>query len=95
MTVRDSSIEAFREHVASGGFATQQALVRGCVRAMQPCTRRMVATETGIETASVSSAVNALVKVGELEESLVKRPCRVTGKQVYYLRTIEKQSEMW
>jgi hypothetical protein len=95
VTVRDSSIEAFRHLLASGTYATQQDVVRGCVRALQPCTRRMVASETGIETASVASAVNALVKDGTLEESVAKRRCKVTGRWVYYLRIMARQEELW
>lgn len=94
MTVRDSSKEVFRELLATGRFASMTEGVFEYVRRNGNMTRRMIATDLEMETASVSSIVNHLIKHGQLEESLVKRPCRDTAKRVYWVRSKPKQETL-
>ncbi len=85
MAVRDSSAESKAINDAAG---ITESLGKRVLKAIggKTMTRRMIAEKTGIETASVSSTVFALVESGELEELKEKAPCEITGRNVYWLR---------
>lgn len=62
MSVRDTSIKAFRQAIAAGFYDTHQHVTTGCIVEVGPHTRREVSIITRIEYCSVCSAANALVK---------------------------------
>lgn len=83
MPVRDTSLKAFREHVASGNYKNQQEAVLDCIRRFGKATRRQLSARTRIEYGSVCSAVNKLVKQGALVET--EKAQNVTKKDAWLL----------
>ena len=87
MTVRRTSIEAYRDLLANGGYQTLPQKVVGTVCALHPCTRREVAASLDEQASSVSAAVNSLIHSDILTEqpNPGDRPCRVSGRLTYLL----------
>jgi hypothetical protein len=81
VTVRDSSIEAFHDHVESGKFSRQQRQILAAMQPGQFYSRLEISELSGIRLSSVCGAVNALVKRGVLVEGS-KRPCVITGVNI-------------
>lgn len=82
MSVRDTSLEAFRELMKSGTYATQKEAVRACVEILGPATRRQLAKRTGYEISAICGAVNNLVENGLLMDWR-RVDCDTTGKSVH------------
>lgn len=93
MAVRDSSAESKAINDQAGITSTHQARILKHMRG-RFMTRRMIASELNMETASVASAVNALIERGELFELTEKRPCDITGRKVYWLRRTGEQLQL-
>jgi DNA-binding MarR family transcriptional regulator len=94
MAVRDSSAEAKAINDNTGITDTHQQRILDHMNG-RTMTRRMIASELGMETASVSSSVNALVEQGELFELTEKKPCDITGRRVYWLRKSGEQLHLF
>lgn len=93
MTVRDTSLEAYRKIKASGKYATQAAAVIACVDLVEPGTRRQLATWTGFELSAVCGAVNKAIKDGLLVDwKLVE--CQTTGNRVHLVELAPGQREL-
>lgn len=86
--VRDSSAESKRINDAAGITSALEQKIINCL-GRRTMTRRMLAQETGIETATLSGAVNRMLAAGRLDEAGDKRPCAITGRRVYWLRRRE------
>lgn len=62
MSVRDTSIKAFRQAIAAGFYETHLNTLTACIVEVGPHTRREASITTRIEYCSVCAAANALVK---------------------------------
>lgn len=93
MTVRDTTLEAYRKIKASGRYATQKAAVFACVDLVEPGTRRQIASWTGFEISAVCGAVNKLIAEGKLIDwKLVE--CQTTGNRVHLVEIAPGQREL-
>ena len=66
MSVRDTSIEAFRDQVAKGFFSSQKAALLACVKLHGPATRNQLEERSGIRINAVCGAVNKLLEEKQL-----------------------------
>lgn len=92
-TMRTASVDAFRERVATGKHQLDRDRISEyCLRAPGRVTRRMIARDLCMDTATVSGLVNPLVKAKVLHEfpDSEKAPCPVTGKNVGWLTHITR-----
>jgi DNA-binding MarR family transcriptional regulator len=87
MTVRDTSLEAFRLNQAAGIYETQQTAVAACVVMLGSATRRELATRTRFEIGSVTGAVNALIKRNILWDPKVVT-CKTTKRPVHLVERV-------
>lgn len=83
--VRDTSIDAYVEHKATGHVTSSQQAVLNAMRHGRDYSLSELSAMTGIEKSSVSGRINELKKSGQVIESR-KRACRVTGKTVTAVR---------
>ena len=91
---RDTSIEAFHAHKASGKLSKQQQDIIDWMRwdwiMAKPNdkgerTRSELSDGCGMKLSTVCARVNELLKLGKLVE-LPRRKCRVTGKSAHPVR---------
>ena len=71
MTVRDTSVQAFRENLARGIYGTQKVAVSALVKITGPGYRRQLADRSGFEMGAICGAVNALIKDNILRDPQV------------------------
>lgn len=79
--VRDTSIEAYHEHVDTGHFSRQQRQLLAAIHDQQDYSRLELSDATGIRLSSVCGAVHELVGRGVLVEG-AKRPCKISGRTI-------------
>ena len=80
--IRATSLAAYADTATAR--ATQESAVYQYIADNPAITRREIAAALGIETASVSARVNALIKAGQIVES-GQRKDSITGKKAYIL----------
>ena len=81
MTVANTSINAYKEHRASGKLGNQAREIFNAMQFNVTYSRRELVKLTGLELSSVCGRVNELVSSGLLME-MPSRKCMVTGKTV-------------
>jgi hypothetical protein len=81
MTVAQTSINAYREHRASGKVGAQAKAILDFMNLGESYSRRELHVLTGLELSSICGRVNKLLKMGMLKEGS-KRKCMVTKKTV-------------
>ena len=81
MTVADTSIKAYKEHIATGKVGAQAQSILEFMNPGEAYSRRELAVLTGLELSSICGRVNELLSIGLLVEG-VKRKCRVTKKTI-------------
>lgn len=89
MTVRDSSIEAFKRQVRTGDFATQAEGCLACVVVLGSAPRREIARRTGYEISAVCGAVNKLLADCKLMDWR-RVDCAVTGRSVHLVELYDR-----
>lgn len=83
-SVRETSINAFYDCASILEDCTDQ--IMECVKSHPDgCTRKQVSQETGICTATVSGIVTPKIRDRELIESVLKKPCPITGRRVCWI----------
>jgi predicted transcriptional regulator len=82
MSVRDTSIDAYHDHVESGAFSRQQNELLKAMRGHQDYSRSELSEATGIRLSSVCGAVFELIERGILAECPT-RPCKITGRTIH------------
>ncbi len=76
---RDTSIEAYHAHAASGKLSVQQqAIMDFLAEYRHPMTRGELAQAMKMRLSSVTGRVNELLKMGRLQDH-PRRPCSLTG----------------
>ena len=85
MTVAQTSLDAYREHRASGMIGKQAQQILDALKMGETLSRRELMLATGLEISSVCGRVNELLSIGMLEE-LSPRRCSITGKRVSPVR---------
>jgi len=90
MTVRSTSALAYE----GTDRTTLKQQVRVWIRENQPCTRRMIATGMGVDTATVSGLVTPLVRGGFIDET-GHMTCSVTGRQAIMLESPVQQMRLF
>jgi len=90
---RDSSIEARRDHIASGNYANNTERVYNALTILGEGTRKMLAFTSGLEPGHICEYVKCLLKAGRIIELEEKRPCKVSGIRAYYLTINQGQYE--
>ena len=88
MSVAETSLMAYEEHIASGKVGAQAQSIINSMRTEQDYSRRELARLTGLELSSICGRVNELVAIGKLEEC-DKRRCAVTGKTIKPIKLAE------
>ncbi len=85
--VAETSVINFREHRDSGRLGDQERGILEFLRShpQKNFSRNEIHQATGVPLASVCGRVNALVKLGLLDER-AKRECSVTGKTITPVR---------
>jgi len=81
MTVASTSINAYKEHRASGKLGAQAQEIFNAMQFNVTYSRRELVKLTGLELSSVCGRVNELVSIGLLIE-MPARKCMVTGKTI-------------
>jgi hypothetical protein len=81
MTVAQTSINAYKEHQATGKVGAQAQAILDFMQEGDNYSRRELAVLTGLELSSICGRVNELLEVGLLVEG-TKRKCMVTKKTV-------------
>lgn len=89
MTVRDTSIEAFKRQIRSGDFDTQKDAVLACVHVLGDAPRRELASRTGFEISAICGAVNALVAECKLMDWR-RVDCAVTKRSVHLVQIYDR-----
>lgn len=89
MTVRDTSISAFRRQVRTGEFATQKEALLACVVVLGSAPRRELANRTSFEISAVCGAVNALLAECRLMDWR-RVDCKVTKRQVHLVELYDR-----
>lgn len=92
MTVRDTSLEAFREAIATGLYNSCQSICYACIKRLGPGTRRETSERTGLEINVVCSAINELVKSHRLMDWRVVQ-CKTTGRQVHLIEIYDSHDQ--
>jgi len=85
-SVRDTSLEAYWQHIESGAAKTQQDRIYMALRVSGGITRTELSRGMGIPINAVCGRVNELIKLGAVRET-AKRKCRVTGSNAWVLET--------
>ncbi|WP_163557546.1 helix-turn-helix domain-containing protein [Halomonas sp. NO4] len=67
MTVAATSLDAFHEHLVTGGVSQQQCIVLGILRRFGAMTRQQIASTSGIPLSSVCGRCNELLAVDQIE----------------------------
>lgn len=76
---RDTSIEAYHSHAASGKLSAQQQAILGFLAEHRhPMTRGELASAMRMRLSSVCGRVKELLKMGKLQDH-PRRPCSLTG----------------
>ena len=85
VSVRDTSVEAYREIQASGLLSEKRWVIYDCLYKYGPLTAnaifRRIIGRSGINQANVSARLNELVKMGAVKE-VGKVVCDITGMTV-------------
>lgn len=81
MTVAQTSINAYREHRASGKVGAQAKAILDFMNLGESYSRRELHVLTGLELSSICGRVNELLEMGMLKEGS-KRKCMVTKKTI-------------
>jgi hypothetical protein len=81
MTVAQTSISAYKEHIATGKVGAQAQAILDFMNQGDNYSRRELSVLTGLELSSICGRVNELLEVGLLVEG-TKRKCMVTKKTV-------------
>ena len=89
MTVRDTSIEAFRRQVRTGDFANQKEALLACVVVLGSAPRRELASRTGLEISAVCGAVNGLLADRRLMDWR-RVNCTVTRRSVHLVELYDR-----
>jgi predicted transcriptional regulator len=91
--VRDTSVEAYRDHVLSGDAGEQTILVFAAVKnsGKEGITRKELSVKTGITINAVCGRANELLKSGLIDE-LERRPCLITQRKAHPLTLKEKNT---
>jgi len=82
MSVRDTSIEAYRKVRDNGTLLTYRERLLQAIQDDQDYSRSELEQITGIRISSVTSTVNSLIKRQLLVEG-PKRPCKITGHPIH------------
>ena len=90
MTVRDTSLDAFRENLARGIYQSQKAALAALVETTGPAPRRELAERSGLEISAVCGAVNSLIKTNVLQDPKVVT-CQKTGRPVHLVERVPFQ----
>jgi hypothetical protein len=85
MTVRQTSIDTYRDHGFMHQSASDRAMIEQLVRQRGPMTRREIASFLHMETSSVAGRCHELIDLGSLVELPEKRPCPITKRMVTWL----------
>jgi hypothetical protein len=88
MTVATTSIDAYREHKATGKLGQQATTILNTMAPDRDYSRKELARITGFELASVCGRVNELLAIGLLDE-LASRKCSITGKNIHPVKLRE------
>jgi hypothetical protein len=81
--VRDTSIEAYYDLIASGGMYTIEEKILHFLKFQEePVSRLYVSNRTGMPINAVTGCVNPLVKEGLIIEVDERIACRITGRSV-------------
>ncbi len=91
LVMRDSSIDAYRQQVASGQFATQKAAVIEAAKRFGPLSRRSLAEITGIEINAICGAVNKAIAENELMDWQTGEDPK-TGKRVHLVEKFDRRT---
>jgi len=94
MTVRDTSVQAFRENLARGIYASQKAALSALVEMTGPGSRRELAARSGFEISAVCGAVNSLIKTNALQDPRVVT-CKKTGRPVHLVERVPFQAALF
>jgi len=81
MTVAQTSINAYKEHRASGKVGAQAKAILDFMNPGEGYSRRELHVLTGLELSSICGRVNELLEMGMLKEGS-KRKCMVTKKTI-------------
>ena len=82
MSVRDTSIKAYREQRDSGAMTRQRTRLLAAIPELQDFSRLELSELCGIRLSSVCSLVNRMIKDGALVERPT-RPCKITGRTIH------------
>lgn len=87
--VRDTSIESYVQNEESGLADTIGGRIYKFIVANGPVTRRTIATELGLDTATVSGLVTPMIKKGVLvDDERTEDP--QTGRKAHAVRVCER-----
>ncbi len=86
--VKETSILAYAENIASGRNSSQRLQILEFIKANQPCSRGDIMRGLGLPINSVSGRVNELLKMGFIEIAF-KALDKVTGRKVEFLQIKE------
>ncbi len=75
---RDTSIEAYHGHAATGKLSAQQQAIISALSCGKSYTRGEIAAITGLRLSSVTGRINELLKMNKLQDH-PRRPCSLTG----------------
>ena len=79
--VRETSIQAYAEHRATGHVTSSQAAILEAMKHGRDYSLSELSAMTGIEKSSVSGRINELLASGQVVISRL-RACKITGKTV-------------
>lgn len=86
MSVRETSIEAYRQLTESGELTRKEGEAAQWLSEFGPCTVNELFRRVGLRCTTVQSNLNSTVhrlrEIGVARE-LPKRPCAITGKMAY------------
>jgi DNA-binding transcriptional regulator LsrR (DeoR family) len=88
--VQQTSRDAFRNSVDSRATLKERVLRHLASKEGEGMTRRELATDLGIETASMASTVNALLKSRDVQIAPFPDTCRITGNQAQIVELADK-----
>lgn len=92
-----TSIEAYRQLVESGQMKRKADRVYRHLDQHGPLNSRQIANQLNMERTSVTRSLYDLIETEEpaipLIEILEKKPCKITGKKVYYYQVIREGNE--
>lgn len=79
--VRETSIQAYADHRASGRVTSSQAVILDAMKHGRDYSLSELSAMTGIEKSSVSGRINEMLESGQVVISRL-RACKITGKTV-------------